>query len=511
MKTNKLLATLFLMLVFIIKITAQVPAYVPTNGLVGWWPFTGNPQDLSGNGNNGTNNGATLTTDRFGNPNSAYSFNGVTNQIIIPNNALFNFQSANAASFSFWIKPNSISGGVSTLVLNKQTGVACAQVGWNMYIYNTSGNKMQFRAGNGTCSNVVDIPSVSNIITGISTHVVNVINNGVAYQYINGVFNATLACPQAIIGDNTGAFIIAGLFPGASGCALFNGVIDDIGIWNRALNQAEVTALYNAVSCVAPIASITTQGNSTFCAGGSCTLNANAGNSYTYQWYNNGTLINGATAITFTASQAGNYTVKVTDGLTSCFTTSQPQSVIVNPQPNVSFGLPISSCWVPGCVIYRQINASTIPLNGTPNGGTYQGPGISGSAFSPTVAGLGNKNLKYTYTDNNGCSNFANQSVIIYDTIICPTVSGIIKNSEDLLNEESVKIYPNPNQGFFNLELTECKNSIIKITDVLGKTILNQKAELFNEIDLKNQSSGVYTINIITDKKIKYSTKVIKE
>ena len=45
----------------------------------------------------------------------------------------------------------------------------------------------------------------------------------------------------------------------------------------------------------------------------------------------------------------------------------------------------------------------------------------------------------------------------------------------------------------------------------MGKTILNQKAELFNEIDLKNQSSGVYTINIITDKKIKYSTKVIKE
>jgi hypothetical protein len=282
----------------------------------------------------------------------------------------------------------------------------------------------------------------------------------------------------------------------------YNGNLDDIGIWNRALNQAEITALYNSVSCVAPIASITTQGNSTFCAGGSCTLNANSGNSYTYQWYNNGTLINGATAITFTATQAGNYTVKVTDGLTSCFTTSQPQSVIVNPQPNVSFGFLAS---------FVCIRTAAINLLGTPNGGIYQGPGISGSAFSPTVSGLGNKNLKYTYTDNNGCSNFANQSVIIYDTIICPTVSGIIKNSEDFLNEESVKIYPNPNQGLFNLELTECKNSIIKITDVLGKTILNQKAELFNEIDLKNQSSGVYTINIITDKKIKYSTKVIKE
>ena len=43
-----------------------VPSYVPTNGLVGWWPFNGNANDESGNGNNGTVNGATLTLDRNG-------------------------------------------------------------------------------------------------------------------------------------------------------------------------------------------------------------------------------------------------------------------------------------------------------------------------------------------------------------------------------------------------------------------------------------------------------------
>jgi hypothetical protein len=58
------------------QILAQVPSYVPTNGLVGWWPFTGNAIDSSGNGNNGTVNGETLTTDRFGNANKAYSFDG---------------------------------------------------------------------------------------------------------------------------------------------------------------------------------------------------------------------------------------------------------------------------------------------------------------------------------------------------------------------------------------------------------------------------------------------------
>jgi hypothetical protein len=57
----------------------NVPSYVPTNGLVGWWPFNGNANDESGSGNNGTVNGATLTSDRFGNMNKAYSFNGVNN------------------------------------------------------------------------------------------------------------------------------------------------------------------------------------------------------------------------------------------------------------------------------------------------------------------------------------------------------------------------------------------------------------------------------------------------
>jgi len=46
----------------------QVPSYVPTSSLVGWWDFNGNALDESGNGNNGTVNGPVLTDDRFGNP-----------------------------------------------------------------------------------------------------------------------------------------------------------------------------------------------------------------------------------------------------------------------------------------------------------------------------------------------------------------------------------------------------------------------------------------------------------
>ena len=78
MKTKSLIAALLLAAS---SAFAQVPSYVPTNGLVGWWPFNGNANDESGNGNNGTVNGATLTSDRFGSINSAYSFNGINNNV----------------------------------------------------------------------------------------------------------------------------------------------------------------------------------------------------------------------------------------------------------------------------------------------------------------------------------------------------------------------------------------------------------------------------------------------
>ena len=59
----------------------QVPYYVSADSLVGWWPFDGNADEAYLNVNNGTVIGATLTTDRFGSPSSAYLFNGINNKI----------------------------------------------------------------------------------------------------------------------------------------------------------------------------------------------------------------------------------------------------------------------------------------------------------------------------------------------------------------------------------------------------------------------------------------------
>lgn len=81
----------------------DVQEEAPTDGLVAYYPFNGDANDESGNLNNGTVSGATLTSDRFGNPDSAYSFDGVNDRIDI-NNLAFELASTTTGSFSFWIK-----------------------------------------------------------------------------------------------------------------------------------------------------------------------------------------------------------------------------------------------------------------------------------------------------------------------------------------------------------------------------------------------------------------------
>ncbi len=76
----------------------------PTGSLICYYPFSGNANDASGNNNNGIVNGAMLTTDRHGNLNSAYFFNGTTSSIDVANNSTLNFQ--NYITINFWMKTN---------------------------------------------------------------------------------------------------------------------------------------------------------------------------------------------------------------------------------------------------------------------------------------------------------------------------------------------------------------------------------------------------------------------
>ena len=68
------------------------PSKVPADGLVAYYPFSGNANDASGNGNHGAVHGATLTEDRFGNPNSAYYFDGIDDEINLGTSEIFDLR-----------------------------------------------------------------------------------------------------------------------------------------------------------------------------------------------------------------------------------------------------------------------------------------------------------------------------------------------------------------------------------------------------------------------------------
>ena len=84
MKRFLLVLTLSIFVVTLTK-AQELPSYVPSEGLVAYYPFNGNANDVSENGNNGTVSCATLTANKDGDENSAYSFDGDQDQITIAN------------------------------------------------------------------------------------------------------------------------------------------------------------------------------------------------------------------------------------------------------------------------------------------------------------------------------------------------------------------------------------------------------------------------------------------
>jgi len=236
----------FLLFTFSLASTAQIPSYVPTNGLVGWWPFNGNANDESGNGNNGTVNGATLTSDRFGNTNRSYYFNGANSNFIeIPSSTSLNSTNSNF-TWSFWIKFSSISndGWYSNpgVISKTQNGTTC-----NGATLIEGGGRIAAQNLMNCGTNMINNGVGTNQITAdnIWHHVVMTLRNGDSTKtFVDGIFQ------QSSIVDVT--FSIYSNTPVRIGRPTdpywksFTGNIDDIAIYNRALTQTEITQLYTS-------------------------------------------------------------------------------------------------------------------------------------------------------------------------------------------------------------------------------------------------------------------------
>jgi hypothetical protein len=420
MKKQLLFKTFIALLISMNVMAQNVPNYVPTNGLVGWWPFNGNANDESGNGHNGTVNGAKLTNDRNGVTNSAYSFTK-TQYIEIKNLYQNNIT---GYSVSAWFKrsinnsdgsivsgsyPTETPGGLRLTLgtINRfQWGIE-DKPGVNGILQNSPGDNNNYCDNNWhhvvatflspigkVSSKSFNIYVDGNLVKIYSFHQNWPTWDTTTYSPINNVNRNT------ILGNCGGSY-----FNFTNG---FNGILDDIAIYNRALTQQEITALYTGdPPCTNPTATITPQGNTTFCQGGSVNLNATTGSNYAYQWYNNIQIINGATASTYQASTSGNYTVKITDG--ACNATSSATTVTVNQYP--SSGVNVS-----GNTTFCQGGSVTLSAQGA---GSYL---WSNGATSQSIV----VNQSGTYSvavTANGCTSNSDQMSITVNPLPTATIT----------------------------------------------------------------------------------------
>jgi Concanavalin A-like lectin/glucanases superfamily len=225
---------------------AQVPSYVPTNGLVGWWPFNGNANDESGNGNHGVVlAGVFLVQDRYTMNASAYSIDGVScvdkRGIEIP--AIVNQNTD--YSVSCWFKISNINQDFQTIFCSNPHNT----VGLS-FNHPFGPNILSSGLGNG--SNWIVTGQDGNTFNCDNysqwNHILLVKQSQEVRYYINGV----LARTQPINNLNSNVdftFDFGTIDFSAWGCyETLNGSIDDIGIWTRALTEPEIIALHASLN-----------------------------------------------------------------------------------------------------------------------------------------------------------------------------------------------------------------------------------------------------------------------
>lgn len=304
-------------------LTTLLSGQVPTTGLISQWPFSGNANDVVG-GNNGTVSNATLTADRFGNPNCAYKFNGVNSYLIMANSGP---SGSGSRSISFWAKTTSTSltapfcygGAPSSFAI--QFWYGCSGIGFD----------------NGAGAYIKTNPNVSD---GAWHHYVAVYNSTVSTQmgsidfYMDGSVLPTLGCT---IGTTLATINTTTTFPinigkvSDNNIRYFNGDLDDFFIYNRALTPTEVIALYNDVSCAGtPSAPTAVNGNAAVCAGSTVVYSVSpVAGATSYTWTLPGGWTGTSTSNTISAT-IGSSSGQVAVAAKNCCGSSQPVTLDVN-------------------------------------------------------------------------------------------------------------------------------------------------------------------------------------
>ena len=199
-------------------------------GLVAYYPFNGNAKDESGNGNDGEVKGPTLSADRHGKSDNAYSFDGVDDIITAP--PLQNL-AGSGLTLSIWVSPVSFDKNYPNIINIGRDKVAFYGKGPNY-----GGNKGRIGIWITPQSSG---PQTQPIPLREWSHVVAISTGEKILLYWNGQLDDELVMNVGMVASSK---LSIGALMYAAGDYEWHGSLDDIRIYNRALTEAEVKELY---------------------------------------------------------------------------------------------------------------------------------------------------------------------------------------------------------------------------------------------------------------------------
>lgn len=229
--------------IFLSFFASNVPAacVAPPSGLVSWWPGNGNANDLVGGNHGSFNNGAAFGVGEVG---QGFRFNGGSNNVRIPAAPSLDVGKSNGLTIEAWISPADL--GQYPVVEWAPGGVYGPLVWINVLspgsvyadLFDSNGNEHLFQSAAGV------------IAANVFQHLAVTYDkaSGMGRIFVNGVL---------VTESNLGSFtpltssdLYIGYRPAGApfGPAPFNGIIDEVSLYSRALSLAEVQAIYNAGS-----------------------------------------------------------------------------------------------------------------------------------------------------------------------------------------------------------------------------------------------------------------------
>jgi hypothetical protein len=428
-----ILSVLFCCLAVLNGKSQTLPSFIDTSGLVAFYAFNGNANDISGRGNNGTIlGGATFQNDRFGQANQAILLDGVNDYISIPRN--LSLEPTNALTINAWITPTRMANvGWRTLISKATTPGVDPFVSFSIQSSSSSpiNNRWQFNLSNGSSGSLKSLVTKAALPDKDTLMLTAVLSEGIMRLYINGKLDTSMAF-AGNIGYTAQNLLIGYSMTGPN--EYYKGTIDEIAIWNKALTPNQLGLIFVNGDCKSNFSINTSK--SVFELNESAVVSGESMLNRTYQWQAN-PLNLGWVNISNNSTYVGSNTNELT-------------------------------------IQKIAVGHANLPVRL-----------IAANDFCKDTSVVKELKVNYCLPDTFYVADNATK-----DTLFISILSSISPN-EQLVNR--VLIYPNPASTELNFKLEKPGSYRAELTGVSGSVLVTT---LGSKIDISGMAAGVYILSI---------------